>query len=124
MPFTYSVDRGPSGFAVLRATGPVTLVMWSHAMRHVVADQTFHETIVLDLTEATGPPPHGPEIPVIVGTWRLFAPHRRGAIIASQGPHFETARGIEQLSGGQIRTFADFQAGVQWLREHAFHAGP
>lgn len=52
MPFTYAFHRDSSRFVLLRAIGAVDLMMWSNAMRQVIADRGFREMtpVLLDVT--------------------------------------------------------------------------
>lgn len=130
MPFTYSFRRGPSSFVLLRGVGDVSLVMWSNAMRHIIADRAFRGTmpILLDVTEATGDPPQPDEIVTIARVWRLLTPRSRGGIIATEGRNLTLAQSIERLSGEHLRVFVDLQSAAQWLHEpvttSAPHLGP
>ena len=117
MPFTHSFQRDPSTFVLLRAIGEVSLVMWSNAMRQVIADRVFHETmpVLLDVTEASNAALQPDETLVIARVWRLIAPHSLGAIVARDGEMFGLARQIEQQSDEHVRAFTDLRAAVQWL---------
>jgi hypothetical protein len=120
MPFTCSFHHDPSPFVLLRAIGAVNLVMWSNAMRQVIADRAFRETmpVLLDVTEASWAP-QPDETVIVARIWRLLAPRSCGAIIASEGVTLGIARQIEQLSEEQVRAFADFPTAVQWLHDSA-----
>jgi hypothetical protein len=117
MPFTCSFHRDPSRFVLLRATGAVDLMKWSNAMRQVIADRAFCETmpVLMDVTEASWVP-QPDETVIIARIWRLLTPRSHGAIIASEGAKLRLARQIEQFSEEQVRAFADFPTAVQWLR--------
>jgi len=122
MPFTYSFHVDPSGFVLLRAIGAVNLVMWANAMRQIIADRAFRDTmpVLLDVTEASGAP-QPDETVIIARTWRLLAPHSRGAIIAPEGLKLGAARQVEQQSEERVRAFADFPAAVEWLSGSTRH---
>jgi hypothetical protein len=119
MPFTYSFERDPSSFVLLRGIGDVSLVMWSNAMRQVIADRAFRGTmpILLDVTEATGAPPQGDDTLTMARVWHLLTPRSRGGIIASEGRNLRIAQEIEQLSEEHLRAFVDVPSAVQWLHE-------
>jgi hypothetical protein len=114
MPFTHSFHVDPTAFVLLRARDAVNLIMWANAMRQVIADRTFGETmpILLDLTEATWAAQQPDETVIVARTWRLLAPRSRGAIIARE---FGMALQVQQQSAEHVRAFPDLQAAVQWL---------
>jgi hypothetical protein len=120
MPFTYSFHRGQSVYVLLRGSGAVNLVMWANAMRQILADRAFRETmpIVLDVTEAIGAP-QPDEVAVIARTWRLMTPRSHGAIVAPDGIQLDIARQIEELSEDRVRAFTDVPTAVHWLLDPA-----
>jgi hypothetical protein len=117
MPFTYSFHQDPLAFVLLRASGAIHLVTWANAMEQVIADGAFRETmpIVLDLSAATGAELQPDETVTLAWTWRLMTPRSRGAIIASQGALLGVARRVEQQSAGEVGSFSELEAAVQWL---------
>jgi hypothetical protein len=119
MPFSYSFQRGSPWFVLLRATGEISLVSWSNAMREIIADPAFRQTmpVLLDVTEAAGVPPQGDDTLTIARIWRLLAPRSHGAIIASEGRNLRVAQEIERLSDEHLRAFADLQSATQWLHQ-------
>jgi hypothetical protein len=118
MPFTYSFERDPFRFVLLRAAGDVTLVMWADAMQQVIIDERFGVTvpIVLNAVDAAAPPPTA-HAPMIAGAWRLLTPHSHGAIVASAGIPFDAAQQVERLSDARIRAFFDVTTALLWLRD-------
>ena len=100
MKFTYSFQRGPSKFVLLRAIGDVSLVMWSDAMRLVIADRAFRGTlpVLLDVTEATGAAAKPDELVTIARVWRRLTPRSRGTIVGAQGANTGVAREIERVT--------------------------
>ena len=123
MPFTYSFEPGPSTFVLLRAIGDVDLVMWSNAMRQVIADPAFRGTIpvVMDVTAALGTVANPDELVTLARVWRLLTPGSIGAIIATDGANLDVAREIERLSEEQVRAFPDRKTAVEWV--HGSGAG-
>lgn len=123
MPFTYSFERGASTFVLLRAIGDVDLMMWSNAMRQVIADPAFRGTIpvVMDVTEARGAAANPDELVTLARVWRLLTPGTVGAIIATHGANLDVAREIERLSEEQVRAFPDLKTALEWV--HGSGAG-
>jgi hypothetical protein len=117
MPFTYSFERGPSTFVLLRARGDVDLVMWSNAMRQVIADPAFQGTVpvVMDVTEAVGAIAKPDELVTLARVWRLLTPGSVGAIIATHGANLDVAQEVERLSQEQLRAFPDLRTAVEWV---------
>jgi hypothetical protein len=116
MPFTYSLDGTRPPLVVLRGRGEVSLVLWAHAMRQVIADRAFRDTmpIVLDVSEAVGTP-KPEELVVIAAIWRLLAPQSQGAIVVPEGERLRIARQLEDLSHARVRAFPDLGAAMDWL---------
>jgi hypothetical protein len=78
VPFAYSFHRQPVSYVLLRASGAVRLVSWSHAMRHVIADPAFSERmpVVLAMTDAVEAA-EASETAHIAQVWRLLVPWKR-----------------------------------------------
>jgi hypothetical protein len=116
MPFTYALDGTRPRLVLLRGRGEVSLVLWAHAMRQVIADRAFRDTmpIVLDVTQAVGTPTPE-ELVVIAETWRLLAPRSQGAIVVPDGERLRIARQLEDLSHARVRAFPDMGAAMEWL---------
>ncbi len=116
MSFTHSFQREPSPFVLLRAVGALNLVLWADAMRQVIADRTFRDTmpILLDAMDAAEPPPPS-EAVIIARIWRLLSPRSRGAIVARDGAMFGAARLVEESSEDRVRAFTELPTALQWL---------